>query len=126
MPASDYLTRDELARYGDEFDALYEDVLNRTSVEPTAMDEWFADQVAGALWKIKRQGADSDAVYREVVLKRVYAESRANALVDADVRARMVNIHRKHLEGLVETMAVLRTSMRDALPKLKVVTGGKR
>jgi hypothetical protein len=127
MAARDYLTPDELARSRDEFDELYKDVLGRTSVEPTALDRWYADQVAGSLWKIKRAGADASAVYQQVVLRRVYAESRANALVDADARSRITAIHRRHLEGLVHTMDVLKDSMRGEPPAvLKVVKGGKR
>jgi hypothetical protein len=118
VPARDYLVPTELDREA-EFDALYRDVLKRMVrggiVGP--LDEFFADQVAGTLWKLKRAGADADQMFAEVVLQRRYAESRANELVEADVRGRIQALHRRNLEGLMMARTSLMSSFEPVQRK---------
>ena len=127
MPASDYLTPTEM-HLEDEFTALYTDVLDRMtrgrSIGP--LDEFFADQVTGQLWKLRRAGADAKQIFTEVVLPRRYAESRANELVEADVRGRIQALHRGNLDGLMEARRTLMRSMpapTQAVEGLKLVVG---
>lgn len=127
MPASDYLTPTESHRVV-EFEDLYRDVLARLCPvsEPQPLDEYFADQIAGSLWKMKRAGADASQMLTEVMMKRQYSEARANELVEADVRGRILNLHRRNLSGLLETRKVLMDSLprSGSVPHLRLVDDG--
>lgn len=123
MPARDYLTPNE-QHLVEEFEELYRDVLCRMcpAGEEGPLDEFFADQFTGALWKLRRAGADASQIFTEVVLKRRYAEARANEIIEADVRGRIQALHRRNLEGLSDTRRTLMASLK---PKVKAKKPGK-
>jgi hypothetical protein len=121
---NDVLTPDEVGRSG-EFVAIYNDVLSRLNpAEPTSLDHFFAQEVAAILWRIQREGCDGRAVFDQVVRKRFYAESRANALLNMDSRTRVRALAARDFQMLLKVREVLCGSM-DRSIGLRVIEGGK-
>lgn len=120
---SDVLTADEGDR-ADDFIELYNDVLAGLSAAPTALDEFFAHEIAASLWRVRRAGCDTETVMQQVILKRVRSEAQANAMALTDNQTRQRAAHIKDMQLMLDTRKKLNQELERSLG-LKVLSGGK-
>lgn len=95
------------AERGDELQALFEDVLNRLSSQPGALEACIARQVVVDLWAVQRECDDAAALIAQVIGTSSYAEGRRAAFRETDERQRLRNLRAAGIRATLQTYAML-------------------